>query len=56
MNIEGLECENLDVNELSDTEREQFAGKHHGSSMFAWAMIGALGAVLGATTVVVLLF
>ena len=56
MKLESLECENLDVNELSDTERKQAAAKHPDTSMFAWTMIGALGTVLGLTTVVVLFY
>ena len=56
MNFESLECENLDANELSDTKPHRVAGEHHDPGVFAWMMVGALGALLGATTVVILLF
>ena len=42
MSVESLECENLDVNEVSAAERDQVAGKHPDTLMFAWTMVGAL--------------
>jgi len=56
MSVESLECENLDVNELSAAERDQIAGKHPDTLMFAWTMVGALAAVLGAMIVVILFY
>jgi hypothetical protein len=55
MNVESLECENLDVNELSDTDLEQVAAGHRGSDLFTWGLIGTVGAVVG-TAIVVGLF
>lgn len=56
MTTEILERANQEAGERSDAERDQPAGEHHGASPFAWAMIGALGAVVGAAIVVVLFF
>ena len=56
MSVESLECENLDVNELSATERDQVADRHPDTRMFAWTLIGALGTVLGLTILVVLFY
>ena len=55
MNVESLECENLDVNELSGTDLEQVAAGHRGSDLFTWGLIGTVGAVVG-TAIVVGLF
>jgi hypothetical protein len=56
MTTEILERDNREVTKLSGTERDQVAGEHHGSGAFAWAMIGALGAVVGATIVAIMFF
>ena len=56
MTTEILERANRDAHERSDAERDQPAGEHDGASPFAWGMIGALGAVVGAAIIVVLFF
>jgi hypothetical protein len=56
MSVESLECENLDVNDVSDIQSDQVADRHPDTRMFAWTLIGALGTVLGLTIVVVLFY